>query len=89
MRQEHEIRYNMVGEMESRRGAYANFSTVKTVKDEVVVDFSFIDDIHIGSEGEVRDGILVSRIVMTPQAAASLADAIAKHLGKHFEQNGD
>ncbi len=82
-----DVQYNLFADANGRRGVYSNLAAVKTVNNEVIIDFALVDEIGERDGMEARDGILVSRVIMTSNEAKSLADALMRHVSKHFPED--
>lgn len=68
--------FGIVGDVETRRGVYANAVFITSQKSEDIVDFIFTDG---GDAGGVT-GVLASRVIMTRETLLQFRSAIDQHL---------
>lgn len=81
--EEKELQLNLSAELEKRKGSYSNFQTVVDGEHESVLDFFFMDQVAVGDSGKtVKNGIMVSRIILTKQGLIELKDMLVKHIEK-------
>ena len=77
------IQFNLNAELEKRKGSYSNFQTVIDGDQESVLDFYFIDQSAVDDSGQtVKNGIIVSRIILTKHGLTELKDMLVKHIEK-------
>lgn len=69
--------FNIVGDVETRRGVYANAVFITSQKAEDIVDFIFTDG---GDAGGGVTGVLASRVIMTRETLLQFRSAIDQHL---------
>lgn len=74
-----ELKLDVVGNLDMRRGAYANALFISSQPSEDILDFYFMD----GSTDEGgQSGILAARVVMSRATLRSVKDAIEAHLSQ-------
>lgn len=78
MPEEKQFQLEVSGDLETRKGSYANVVFITSQANEDILDFFFMDS--IGANGE-QSGVLTSRIVMSRQTLLSFRDALNQHLG--------
>ena len=69
--------FSIVGDMETRRGVYANAVFITSQKSEDIVDFIFTDG---GDTDGGVTGVLSSRVIMTRETLLQFRSAIDQHL---------
>lgn len=69
--------YDIVGDIESRRGVYANAAFITSQGSEDIIDFVLTDGIN--NDGCVT-GVLASRIVLTHETLLQLKKTIDGHI---------
>lgn len=67
---------------DKRMGNYANFFTVSNGERISVLDCFCIDMVLGNEEGEVRRGILTSRILMDAPSVVKLRDMLTEHINR-------
>lgn len=75
---------NLEALSEDRKGHFANFFTASNSERAVILDCFLIDLVGNTDEGQARNGILTSRILMDATAAIQLRDMLSSHI----ERNG-
>ena len=67
---------------DKRMGNYANFFTVSNGERISILDCFCIDIVLESEEGELRRGILTSRILMDASSVIKLRDALSEHIDR-------
>lgn len=75
---------NLEALSEDRKGHFANFFTASNSERVMILDCFLIDLVGNTDEGQARNGILTSRILMDATAAIQLRDMLSSHI----ERNG-
>ncbi len=78
--QEREKRINLHATPEQMAGVYANFANVSHSDYEFSITFVRLD--HEGGEGEELQGVVVSRVSMSPKFMKELMDAMQDNYSK-------
>lgn len=76
-----QIKLNIQGDMDLRRGVYSNFFSAMDSGGDTILDFCFIDIDGIDDEGNaVKEGVVVSRVIIGRDRLVELRDMIDAHL---------
>ncbi|MDP4011304.1 MAG: DUF3467 domain-containing protein [Candidatus Roizmanbacteria bacterium] len=67
--------------LESSKGYYSNAVKVSVTNSEAVIDFALL----FPDEKKVKNGVLVSRLIVNHDLAGKLADSITKTLNEHLK----
>lgn len=75
---------NLEASADDRKGKYANFFTISNGDRIAILDCFLIDIAAESEEGQLRSGILTSRVLMDVAGVVQLRDM----LNDHIEKNG-
>lgn len=75
---EEQLKFDVAGNLETRKGVYANTVFISSQPSEDVLDFYFMDGSN--SDGAMT-GVIVSRVIMSRNTLLSFRGAIDRHLG--------
>ena len=77
MRQDDQREFNILGDIDIRKGTYANLAFIMSQESEDIIDFVLTDGID--SDGRVT-GLVTSRVIMSRKTLIELRDAITRHI---------
>lgn len=71
---------NLEALLEDRKGHFANFFTASNSERVMILDCFLIDIADNTDEGQAKNGVLTSRILMDAAAAIQLRDMLSSHI---------
>lgn len=78
-----ELQLNLNAEFDKRKGSYSNFQTVTDLGKESILDFFFVDQTGVDESGKTfKNGVMVSRIILSRNGLVELKDMLVKHIEK-------
>lgn len=77
---------NIIGDVESRRGVYANAVLITSQESDDILDFIFTDG---EDENGNPSGVLATRVIMTRSTLLRLKDTIEQHIDKGIGGRGE
>lgn len=78
MTEEKQVQLEVSGDLETRKGSYANTLFITSQENEDILDFFFMDSTGVNGE---QSGVLTSRVIVSRQTLLSFRDALNQHLG--------
>ncbi len=74
---------NLEASADDRKGRYANFFTISTGDRVSMLDCFLIDVVAESDDGQIRNGVLTSRVLMDAASAVQLRDMLSEHIEKN------